>query len=77
MNYLFAYMVVADCNVICENNVILLNNKLNFFCIRETPKQVLLQIVKTLMKYSIMQHFIRIYTVCKDKKDLQAKEYNI
>ena len=28
------------------------------------------------MKCSIMQHFIRVYTVCKGKKDLQTKEYN-
>ena len=24
-----------------------------------------------------MRHFIRVYTVCKGKKDLQTKEYNI
>ena len=28
------------------------------------PKQVLMQSVKTLMKCSIMLHFIRVYTVC-------------
>ena len=33
-------------------------------CILETPKRVLLQIVKTLMKCSIMLHFIRVCTVC-------------
>ena len=26
---------------------------------------------------SILLHFIRIYTVCKGKKNLQMKEYNI
>ena len=46
-------------------------------CILETPKQVLLQIVKTEMKYSIMLHFIRVYTGCTGKKDHQTKEYNI
>ena len=45
-------------------------------CIRETPKRVLLQTVKTQMKCSIMLHFIRVYTVWKAKKDLQTKEYN-
>ena len=39
--------------------------------------RVLLQTVKTQMKCSIMLHFIRVYTVCKGKKDLQTKEYNI
>ena len=34
-------------------------------CVRESPKQVLLQTVKTQMKCSIMLHFIRVYTVCK------------
>ena len=33
------------------------------FCIRETPKQVLLQKVKTQMKNSMMLNFIRVYTV--------------
>ena len=42
-------------------------------CIWETPKQVLLQLMKTQMKCSIMLHFIRIYTICKGKKYLQAK----
>ena len=46
-------------------------------CIREAPKWVLLQTVKTEMKCSIMLHLIRVYTVCKGKKDLQTKEYNI
>ena len=41
------------------------------------PKQVLLQTVKTQMKCSIMLHFIRVYTVCKGKKVLRTKEYNI
>ena len=42
-------------------------------CIQETPKQVLLLTVKTWMKCSIILHFIRIYTVCKGKKDLRQK----
>ena len=29
------------------------------------------------MKYSIMLYFFRVYTVCKGKKDIQTKEYNI
>ena len=33
----------------------------------ETPKQVLLQTVKTQMKW--------VYTVCKGKKDIQTKKY--
>ena len=37
-------------------------------CIRETPKHVLLQTVKTQMKCSIMLHLIRVYTVCKGEK---------
>ena len=46
-------------------------------CIQETPKQVLLQTVKTHMKCSIMLHFIRVYIVWKGQKDLQTKEYNL
>ena len=46
-------------------------------CIREIPKRVLLQTVKTQIKCSIMLHFIRVYTVCKGKNDFQTKEYNI
>ena len=46
-------------------------------CIGETPKKVLLQTVKTQMKCRLVWHFIRVYTVCKGKKDLQTKEYNI
>ena len=51
-----------------------LHNMLQHFhyltlCILEAPKWVLLQTVKTQMKSSIMLHFIRVYTVCKDKKD--------
>ena len=42
-------------------------------CIRETPKRVLLQTVKTQMKCSIMLHFIRVYTVCKGKKRFSDK----
>ena len=38
------------------------------FLFRETPKEVLLQTVKTQMKCSIMLHFIGVYTVCKGKK---------
>ena len=44
------------------------SNLLNL-SIRESPKQVLLQTMKTQMKCSIMLHFIRVYTVCKGKKD--------
>ena len=36
-------------------------------CIRETPKRVLLQTVKTQIKCSIMLHFIWVYTVCQGK----------
>ena len=43
-------------------------------CIRETNKQVLLQTVKTQMKFSIMLHFIRVYTVFKDKKKSSDKK---
>ena len=46
-------------------------------CIRETPKRVSLQTVKTMMKCSIMLHFIWVYTACKGKKDPQTIEYNI
>ena len=42
-------------------------------CTRETPKQVLLQAVKTKMKCSIMLHFIRVYTICKGKNDVLTK----
>ena len=35
-------------------------------CILETPKGVLWQTVKTLMKCSIMLHFIRVFIVFKD-----------
>ena len=37
------------------------------------PKWVLLQTVKTQMKCSIMLHFIRVYTICIGKTDLQTK----
>ena len=47
------------------------------FCSWETPKRVLLKTVKIQMKCSIMLHFIRVYTGCKDKKYLQTKEYII
>ena len=46
-------------------------------CNRQFPKPVLLQTVKTQMKCSRMLHFIRVYTVCEGKKDLQTKEYTI
>ena len=46
-------------------------------CIRETHKRVLLQTMKTQMKCSKKLHFIRVYTVCKGKKDLETKEYII
>ena len=42
-----------------------------------SPKQELLQTMKTQMKCSIMLHFIRVYTVCKGKSDPLTKEYNI
>ena len=50
--------------------------------IRETPKQVLLQTLKTLMKCLIMWHFIRVYSVFKvklssDKKYILTKNYNL
>ena len=51
----------------CHNQILCLT-----LCIRETPKRVLLQTVKTHMKCSIMLYFIRVYTVCKGKKDLQT-----
>ena len=47
--------------------------KVNPFVFGKPLKQVLLQTVKTQMKCSIMLHFIRVYTVCKGKKDLQTK----
>ena len=42
-------------------------------CIWGTRKWVLMQTVKTQMKCSIMLHFIRVYTVCKGKKDIKTK----
>ena len=42
-------------------------------CIRETPKQVLLQIVKIQMKYSTMLHFIRSTLFVKVKKIFRLK----
>ena len=42
-----------------------------------TPKQVLLQTVKTQMKCSIMLHFIRVYTVFKDKKKIFRQKNTI
>ena len=38
------------------------------------PKPILLQTVKTQMKCSKMLHFIRVYTVCKDKKIFRQKK---
>ena len=43
-------------------------------CILETPKQVLFSEDPDEMLY--FAAFIRVYTVCKGKKDLQYKEYN-
>ena len=37
------------------------------FCIQKTPKWVLLQTVKTLIKCCIMRHFISFHIVCKGK----------
>ena len=37
-----------------------------------SSQEILLQTVKTLMKCSIVLHFIRVYTVCKGKKDIQT-----
>ena len=65
-------------NVCLSQSFYLCSTKLNLtLCILETPEQVLLQTVKIQMKCSIMLHFIRVFTVCKGKKDLQTKEYNI
>ena len=53
------------------------------FVYKETPKRVLLQIVKTQMKCRIMRHFNRVYTVCKgkkrplDKKKIHFLSYNL
>ena len=41
-------------------------------CIQETPIGIIFQTVKTQMKQSIMLHFIRVYTVCEGKTDLQT-----
>ena len=43
--------------------------KLTHF-IRDTSKQVLWPTVKTQMKYCLWQHFIRVLTVCQDKKKI-------
>ena len=40
----------------------------------ETPKRILLKTVKTRVKYIVMRHFIRVYTVRQGKNDLQTKE---
>ena len=47
------------------NSEVLINQKYWLTpCIRETPKWVLLQTVKTQMNCGIVLHFIRVYTVC-------------
>ena len=50
-------------------------NSLLSFVFGETTKRVLLQTVKTQMKSSMMLHFIRVYTVCKGKKDLRTTDF--
>ena len=42
-------------------------------CIWETPKQVLLQTVKTQIQCCIMRHFIWVYIACYGKTDNQTK----
>ena len=42
-------------------------------CNQETPKQVILQTVKTQMKCSIMLHLIRVYLFVKVKKIFRQK----
>ena len=49
-------------------------------CIRETPKRVILQIVKTLMKCRMMRHFIIATLFVYVKLDLRKvffKNYNL
>ena len=51
-------------------------------CIRETPKRVHLRTVKTLIKCSIILHFIRVYTVkvkkiFRQKNTIFKKIYNL
>ena len=46
-------------------------------CIQEAPKRVIFQTVKTQMKCSIMLHFIRVYTVCIDKKKIFRQKISI
>ena len=54
---------------------IFLVSSLHTFVLRKLLKEyLLLQTVKTQMKYDIMLPFIWVYTVCKRKKDLQTKE---
>ena len=38
------------------------------------PKCILWQTVKTQIKCRIMQHFIRVWTICQDKNNLQRKK---
>ena len=44
------------------------------FCIWKTHKQVLWQTVKTQIKCHILWHFIRFYTVCFGKDNLQGRQ---
>ena len=46
-------------------------------CILESPKWLLWPTVKTQMKCHRMWHFIRVCTVCKDKKYIQRNKFNI
>ena len=54
-------------SILSSSSILILFSGLTL-CIWETPKQVLLQIVKTQMNCSIMLHFIKVYTICKVKK---------
>ena len=44
-------------------------------CILENPKRALLQTVKSQMKFSIMLHFIRVFTVCVGLTNIQGQKY--
>ena len=46
---------------------------INLFRTGRNPKWVVLQAVKTQMKCCMMQHFIRVCTVCYSKIDIQRK----
>ena len=52
---------------------LLLQDSISTLCIQETPKQVLWQTVKTHMKCSIMQHFIRSALFAKTKSIFREK----